>query len=42
MAWSEYQITVFSKSDNGVGIDKNFGTGGTFSFLDVIFSRFGN
>ena len=42
MAWSEYQITVFSKSDNGVGIDKHFGTGGTFPFLDVIFSRFGN
>ena len=35
MAWSEYQIT-------GVGIDKNFGTGGTFPFLYVTFSRFGN
>ena len=42
MAWSEDQITVFSKSDKDVVIDKSFGTDGTFPFLDAIFSKFGN
>ena len=39
MAWSEDQITVFSKSDKDVVIDNNFGTDDTFSFLDTIFFR---
>ena len=42
MAWSEDQITVFSKSDKDVVIDNNFGIDDTFSFLDTIFFRFGN
>ena len=42
MAYSEDQITRFSKSDNNVKIDYNFGNDGTFPFFDIILSTFGN